>query len=308
MTRAALVALAAAGCAGPAAGEAGARVPLAAASAEDRAPAPTPVRRLTRVEYENSVRDLLGAVEVPAGALPEDQPGPSGFLAPAPVTALDFRRLVRSAEAIADAATVRLAALLPCDPAAAADARAEDACAATFVDGLARRAYRRRPTRDELASLHALYAQARGASGLRFRDAIRVVVAAVLQSPGFLYHWQRVDADGGLDGESVAERLAYFLWASPPDAALAAAVAEGRLRTADDVDAQARRMLRDPRAARGLGSFHRQWLDVDRLDTVQKDANVYPLWGRRCGGRWRPRWARSRPTCSSAATARSRRC
>jgi hypothetical protein len=63
-----------------------------------------------------------------------------------------------------------------------------------------------------------------------------------------------------------------------PDALLLAAAGSGQLETADQVEAQVRRMLQDARAERGLASFHMQWLEL-RLTTVQKDTTVYPLWG-----------------------------
>ena len=84
----------------------------------------------------------------------------------------------------------------------------------------------------------------------------------MLLSPQFMYRVERGTAVAGadhlrLDGYELASRLSYLLWGSMPDDKLFAAAEGGALQTADDVLAQARRMLDDPRAARAAGAVHR---------------------------------------------------
>ncbi|HEX8914889.1 MAG TPA: DUF1592 domain-containing protein, partial [Humisphaera sp.] len=113
-------------------------------------------------------------------------------------------------------------------------------------------------------------------------DAMRVAAQAVLASPSFLYITEPVRPAPGasgkvrpLDGFELASRLSYFLWASTPDEPLLAAARTGTLADPDELERQARRMLRDPRA-RELGeSFAVQWLRLDQLYTAKPDRQLF---------------------------------
>ncbi len=74
----------------------------------------------------------------------------------------------------------------------------------------------------------------------------------------------------------MASRLSYFIWHSAPDRALLEAAAVGQLHTSQQITAQAKRMLADPRARRALRSYVDQWLRLDVLDTVERDRQDYP--------------------------------
>ena len=81
----------------------------------------------------------------------------------------------------------------------------------------------------------------------------------------------------------MATRLALYLWRSLPDATLAQAATAGQLVTADQIEAQARRMLADPKAADGVDGFADQWLQLENLDVATKDVpfrNWSPSWRR----------------------------
>jgi hypothetical protein len=66
------------------------------------------------------------------------------------------------------------------------------------------------------------------------------------------------------------------MWASMPDAALLDAAGSGKLDTAQGIAEQARRLLSDPRAGQSVSSFFGQWLDLDRIGKVDKDATLFP--------------------------------
>ncbi len=121
--------------------------------------------------------------------------------------------------------------------------------------------------------------------GFNFQDAVTHTVEAMLQSPNLLYHWEIGDkplardpdnaALVALTPEQLASRLAYFLWESPPDAALQMAAQSGQLATVDGLKAQAVRLLADDnRARRALFNFHRQWLHVDNLEDLQPGTDL----------------------------------
>jgi hypothetical protein len=113
--------------------------------------------------------------------------------------------------------------------------------------------------------------------GAAFDSAMKAALAAALTSPDFLYIAESGVGRGKvrvLDGYELATRLSYFLWAAPDDELLTAA-ARGDLQADAGLEAQARRMLRDPRV-RELGeSFAVQWLRLDQLTTAKPDPKLF---------------------------------
>jgi hypothetical protein len=238
---------------------------------------PMPLRRLTIREYDNTVRDLLGDLSAPARQFPDDRDETFGFRRAQPIAVQDAKLIRGAAESLAAAAARNLGALLPCDPASG-----EAACASKFVTEFGLRAFRRPLSKDEAGHLVALYDNARNTLELSFADAIGLVVEGILQAPAFLYHWEAAGAaihEGAvvrLGPYEVASRLSYFLWGSMPDRDLFAAAAAGKLGTAAEVAAQARRLLADPRARDTVAAFFEEWLGIDLLADKAKDPKVYP--------------------------------
>jgi hypothetical protein len=141
----------------------------------------------------------------------------------------------------------------------------------------AERAYRRPLTQNEKDDILAFYRHARDESGLEHEDAMRDCVVLVLMSPDFCYRIDLVPPKEGvqpLSDFALASRLSYFLWSSMPDAELLSRAAAGDLHKPEVLAAQARRMLRDPKA-RGLAvEFGGNWLDFRRfeeLNTVDRE-------------------------------------
>jgi hypothetical protein len=234
----------------------------------------SPLRRLTRLEYNNTVRDLLGDSSAPADRFPPDEVsnGFSNNAAVLSVSPLLAEKYQESAEALAATAVKNLAALVACDPAR----MGADACARQFVQEFGRRAYRRPLSAGEIDRLLKVYA-----SGGDFARGIEVVLRAILQSPGFLYRLELSPAPAGgklarLGGYEVATRLSYLLWATMPDQRLFTAAEKNELGTPAQVAAVARTMLDDPRTRRAASEFYRQWLGLGAIDTMVKDAAVYP--------------------------------
>ena len=98
----------------------------------------------------------------------------------------------------------------------------------------------------------------------------------MLESPRFLYvlEFGTGAADGNvtpLSSYEVGGRLAFFLWRSIPDATLMQAAAAGQLATADQVAAQATRMLADAKAKDALDDFTTQWMQLQNTATLGKD-------------------------------------
>lgn len=110
-------------------------------------------------------------------------------------------------------------------------------------------------------------------SAAKLDDGVKRVVLLTLKSPRFLY----LGIEGAQpDDFTMAERLAFGLWDSLPDAALLKAAAEGKLRAREEVSAQARRMLADARTRGKMQYFLHRWLQMNHIEDLTKDPSVYP--------------------------------
>lgn len=240
-------------------------------------PGRTPLRRLTRAQYDNTIRDLLGVNESLAGSFGLDEED-GGFQsnAKAPVKELQIERYQQTAEDLAGRVVATPGTLAKsCAPPRASEAT----CVDDVVRGFGKRAYRRPLTAAEVERYKALFAAGKGASD--FNAGLALVVSTMLQSPYFLY---RPELGGGgvdkvglpLSQYEVASRLSYFLQNTMPDDQLFAAADEGKLSAPDDIATQARRLLDSPKARDTMVSFYQQWLGIEDLLTVEKDAKAYP--------------------------------
>jgi hypothetical protein len=239
---------------------------------------PAPLHPLTRFQYDNAVRDLLGDTSHPAAAFPPENEvdGYRTYASANVANPLLVESYLSAAEAIAArAAAERIGDVAPC--AAGED---EATCGHAFAAAFAARAFRRPATEAELHPLQQLFDSGHQQG---YAKGVELVVQAVLQSPQFLY---RVDGlksptvETGaiaLGGYELAGRLSFALWGSVPDAELLAAAGEGRLTTAADVEREARRLLDDQRARDIVRDFSEQWLGLSRLDgAVREGAEVEP--------------------------------
>jgi len=238
----------------------------------------TPARRLTREEYNNTVRDLLGATGTPADGLGQDEKiGPFNSNAIAPIDELAVQQSSEVAGTLAIAAQAKMATLSPCTLAN----DTTTSCATKFVTAFGQKAYRRPLTTAEITKYVSLYTLGKNGTG-GAANGFRLVVEAMLQSPFFLYHHD-VGGTGtpqagtvALTPYELASRLSYFLWGSMPDDALFTVAANGTLMQEATISEQVQRMLSDAKARSTIGSFHRQWLDLTDLPSQPKDATVFP--------------------------------
>ncbi|HSN96796.1 MAG TPA: DUF1592 domain-containing protein [Candidatus Nanopelagicales bacterium] len=244
-------------------------------------PGASPIRRMTRFEYNNTVRDLLGDDTAPASSFaPEEEVlGYNNQAAALGVTQLLAEQYMKAAEQIAARATLDLARLIPgCDPAV----QGADACGDQFIRSFGRRAFRRPLEPAEIERFAGLFAW--GQAEYDVATGIQLVIQAMLQSPHFLYRVELgmpdpVEADiVQLSPYEIASRLSYLLWSSMPDDALLDAAEAGRLGTPEEIEAEARRMLEDPRARAAVLDFHRQWLEIKHVESITKDPATNPAY------------------------------
>jgi hypothetical protein len=172
--------------------------------------------------------------------------------------------------------TASRAKLFVCEPEVPARERE---CAKQIATRLVERAFRRRVTQADLDRLMPFFEQGRAGRG-GFDEGIELLVTAVLASPDFLYRTitPPPDVEGGvfaLDDYELATRLAFFLWSQGPDDELLELAEAGKLTDPDVLDAQVRRMLADPRAEVLVTNFALPWLDLDDLDAVEPDSQIF---------------------------------
>jgi len=233
------------------------------------------LRRLTRFEYENSVRDLLKVDTSIVRDIPADTS--QGFDNNAALqVAPDFlvEKYVVVSEALAALAVQNLPALTGCGAAAG------ETCAGQFAETFGRRAFRRPITAQDKAQFLAAYRA--GATGGSHAEGIEVMVRFALQSPNFLYRLEISPVPNPnqkrvpLSSFEMAARLSYFIWGTCPDDALLDVAAAGQLTTQAQVAAKAREMLASPKARVSLGNFLEQWSGLRKLETMTKNTELFP--------------------------------
>ena len=154
-------------------------------------------------------------------------------------------------------------------------------CARLIVAALARRAYRRPVTNEEVNGLVRFVNMAQQ-NGDSFEQGVRLALEAILVSPHFLFRIEHDPepnnpaAPHHLDDYELASRLSYFLWSSMPDAELFRLAGERKLRKPDAIAAQVRRMLQDPKSIALVDNFAGQWLELRNLDSVKPDPDRFP--------------------------------
>jgi hypothetical protein len=238
------------------------------------------VHRLNNLEYDNTVRALLGLASTPAGTFVADEKA-HGFdnIADAlGMTEAQYEQYFNAADALIEA-TFEDGALreriLLC-------AQDDAACTERIVRGLGDRAYRRPLEDHEVEALTQLASDAR-ALGEDREGAIKQVGKALLSSVPFLYRLELDKSPASsephaLDAYELASRLSYLLWSSMPDEALFDAAASGALLEDEGLRTQLARMLEDDRSQAFIASFGGQWLGMRELEGHQVDPTVFPEW------------------------------
>jgi uncharacterized protein DUF1592/uncharacterized protein DUF1588/uncharacterized protein DUF1587/uncharacterized protein DUF1595/uncharacterized protein DUF1585 len=176
-------------------------------------------------------------------------------------------------------------AIFVCRPTSAAD---ETACARKIVTNLATIAFRRPAVAADVNPLMEFY-QAGRKDGGDFDAGIEQALARILASPKFIYRIEE-EPNAGATVRSVADRvqtykisdidlasrLSYFLWSRGPDAELMKLAAANRLSVPATLEAQVKRMLKDPRAEALTANFAGQWLNLRGLQGYSPLPGVYP--------------------------------
>ena len=240
------------------------------------------IRRLTKTEYANTLRDLYGVDPSIAESLPDEVVG-EGFLNS--ISALQSEQFLGIANRVVaqvvapegkapSAVQKRLFGEAPTE---GSDLRK---AARDIARSLARDAYRRPPIDAELAVLVDVYDLGRK-NELNHTAALGLMLKAVLVSPQFLFITPAGEPESKenivpLDNFQLASRLSYLLWSAPPDAELAALANKGELRKPGVLRAQVGRLLQDARSRALFDGFGAQWLGINKLAGQVFDPKKFP--------------------------------
>lgn len=289
---------------------------------EPGAEAPTarqesPLVALTPTEYNNSVRDLLGMpsdgnawpaehpVTAKLGALPTDAKGafsasklnPWPWRFPAEAGIEEFEGMadgqIPSAYLVEELQRAAMyygsyALLSPiffgCDDYEALSKEEQESCGQTSLERFAQRAWRRPLSATEKDQVRQLWKTNFDAGPAD--EAVVLGVAAILQSPFFLYRIEEGASNPDnpnlrpLKPFELASKLSYLLWDSMPDAALFEAASEGGLQTPEQIHSQTLRMLDDPRARQAIVHFHHQWIGTQHIHQISPARRAFgPVYG-----------------------------
>ncbi len=242
------------------------------------------LHKLTASAFANSVHDLLGS-DAPLSAVEQDSES-DGFysvgasmVSISPAGVAQYEGALGSATDYVFADANKAAKVLSCIPQTTADT----ACATKALGAFGRRAFRR-PLDDAESARFVGLAKSIGDEAGSVLVGLRYAVWAILQSPSFLYRVE-LGAPSATDGGrlkytsyEMSSRLAATLWNTAPDDVLLDAANNDGLASADTVRAQAVRMLKTTQAHQAMSAFFEDLYGTDRLQTVFKDATIFPAW------------------------------
>ncbi len=240
------------------------------------------IHRLNKVEYGNTLHDLLGIDPSIAKDLPDEVPGEGYLNTISPLQTEQYLVIANEALNLSlgmkdGPPTSKQKLLFGTTPSSENDWRG---AAKKVAYSLARSAYRRPATEEEIAVLLSVYDLSRE-NKLDYQASLRMVLKAILISPQFLFITPAKEAPANqnivqLDDYQLASRLSYFLWSTMPDAELSALADHGKLHEPETLRAQVKRMLLDPRSKALFEGFGSQWLGVRGLKDKRFDPVKFP--------------------------------
>lgn len=245
-------------------------------------PGPSPLLRLTPVQYRNTIAELFGSVVDTTQLFPNEKARAHIGLLQPDVSQFDVETYQSYAQLVAAAVAADATQFVPCD--AAADLTGATACMQSFLTSFGPRIYRSPVSTTDVDRVLAVFTL--GYQGSGYSRGVELALSAMLQSPRFLYRPELGDASSPettaaavpLSSYEVASRLAYAFWNRAPDAELLAAANDGSLMTQGGRDAQLTRLVADARAHESFRNFLYAWLGLGDLDTVVKDRTEFPTW------------------------------
>ncbi|MBM73862.1 MAG: hypothetical protein CMK59_00565 [Proteobacteria bacterium] len=253
-------------------------------------PSPLSMRRLTTTQYENIIVDLFNKdIVIPPITANDSSMG--GLLSigasTSSYTASGVESLENAAFGIAEQVCENehlLNSIIPCSP----NSLSDEQCAEHMIRQFGKRAWRRPLSQSETDRYTELFLEASQVYQ-DFNKGVEFTLAALLQSPHFLYRIELGAAQNGNSEErmfsdtDLASRLSFFLWNTIPDEDLLAAAERGELKTREGLFEQALRMIEDPKIERGIDNFYSEYLHLYELDHLHKDPTLFEHYNHHIG-------------------------
>ena len=234
------------------------------------------LRRLSHAEYDNTITDLFGIESQWGATLAPDNVlhGYNNNAEALQVSALLVDQYMNAAEEIAsEVVGQRLDDILPCE---FVDRNLN--CAEDLLMDYGTRIFRRPLSSDEMETYLGLFDDVYCEEG--FSEAVKWTLAALLQSPHFLYRAELGIKEGSnfvLSSWEIATELSYLIWQTTPDATLLAMAQSDELQDRTIVIQKAQEMLSDPRAAQTIVAMSEQWFSLDLLPIVAREGDYDAL-------------------------------
>jgi len=222
--------------------------------------------RINRFVFNNQLEDISGQQNLSFNLTQDDTS--SGFEVGLNSSVLSIEKYLSAAESFASIVAPSVQTNINCD-------LDDSLCINDFIISLTTEYWRTNPSVEQITNLNNVYWIINDQLGQT--AAVQGLIETLVQSPAFLYQFEFDGANmpaGTLvpiTGLSMAYRLANTLWAGMPDSILLTTALRGELSTPNQIKTQALRMLEDDKAKRGFNLFYRQWLELNDLNTTQKD-------------------------------------
>ncbi|MBA2661671.1 MAG: DUF1592 domain-containing protein [Bradymonadaceae bacterium] len=241
------------------------------------------MRRLTSIEYVNTVEDAFGIGFVDL-VLPHD-PTTHGVtsiaMASVTVSNLGVEQYETAgfeiARVISAMPSVR-ERLVPCESSKVDD---YPACFEQFIRNYGRRLWRRDLSDVEVKGYRDVAVEAAKTLG-DFSGGFEFALAGLLQSPNLIYRTEYGEPDDErpglrkLTGLELATKLSYLIWGSSPSDAMITMASQGELATSHQLRAEGKAMLEAPRARQTFDNFWNEYFELQGLDGLIKDQATYP--------------------------------
>ena len=244
-------------------------------------------RLLTGAQYANTIAQVFGedvsdSVIPPMPLMARREGLLSSGAAFAGVTSDQISQIQLSAASVASKVVDESHRdfLIPCKPEITAEA--DPSCARQFLEQTGRFLYRQPLGEERLEELVNIAGYAAQQTE-DFYDGLALALESILVSPEVLFIADRAEPDPNNPGQlrlnaySLASRLSFFLWNSPPDEGLLAAAESGALYTSEGREQAVDRLLSSPRLEQGMRAFFDDMLAFDEFNSLAKDPSVYPM-------------------------------
>ncbi|MBT5217891.1 MAG: DUF1592 domain-containing protein [Woeseia sp.] len=248
---------------------------------------PLRVRLMSAEQYSNTLEHVFGK-DVSDSVLPPLPPftRTDGLLSSGAafvgVTSDQAQQIQQAAASVAEKVVdeTHRDYLLACEP--VSEKEADSTCAAQVLKEIGRLLYRR-PLNETKVS-HLLEVAEAGANDAEdFYVGLAIAIETLMIGPEAIFIVDVAEPDPSNPGEerldafSIASRLSFFLWNSPPDDALLRAAESGELHTVDGLAKSVDRMLASSRIEDGVRAFFDDMMGFDDFGSLAKDPVVYPM-------------------------------